>query len=340
MAEGLYLIMDGPRPHLSSSLLQGGYHYPPDLFQLLVDTIPRLCRSKMDVLLFFRGAGVRESILRDLRQRLAEDASSINKFYMVRTLLARLNEAGDAALGERRALLQRVHDFEEFSTCWENDRLEAQGLVGQIRQLVNIKDSFTRIRQEREEEARKHREATRREAEVLRQKRETLDGIRQDLAQLFAMEDPHRRGIVLEDILNRLFRTDGILVRESFTRLGKRGQGVIEQIDGVVEIEGEIYLVEMKWLKDPAGPGDVAQHLVRVLGRNSSRGIFISYSGYTDAAINTCKEALVNAVVVLCTLQEFVLLMESESSLKDFLKEKVRGAIIDKEPLTRVSMHT
>ena len=173
------LIMDGPRPHLSSSLLQGGYHYPPDLFQLLVDTIPRLCRSKMDVLLFFRGAGVRESILRDLRQRLAEDASSINKFYMVRTLLARLNEAGDAALGERRALLQRVHDFEEFSTCWENDRLEAQGLVGQIRQLVNIKDSFTRMRQEREEEARKHREATRREAEVLRQRAGTLDGIRQ-----------------------------------------------------------------------------------------------------------------------------------------------------------------
>ena len=294
----------------------------------------------MDVLLFFRGAGVRESMLRDLRQRIADDASSINKFDMVRTLLARLNEAGDAALGERRLLLQRVHDFEDFSTCWESDRLEAQGLVGQIRQVVNVKDSFTRMRQERGEEARKHREATRREAEVLRQKRETLDSIQQDLAHLFALEDAHRRGIALEDILNRLFRTDGILVRESFTRTGEPGQGVIEQIDGVVEIEGEIYLVEMKWLKDPAGPGDVAQHLVRVFGRNSSRGIFISYSGYTNAAISTCKEALANAVVVLCTLQEFVLLMENENSLKDFLKEKVRGAIIDKEPLTRVSMHT
>ena len=126
---------------------------------MLVDTIPRLCRSKRDVLLFFRGAGIRESMLRDLYQRLKEDASSVNKFDMVRTLLARLNEAGDAALGERRVLLQRVHDFEEFSTCWENDRLEAQGLVGQIRQVVNVKDSFTRMRQEREEEARKHREA-------------------------------------------------------------------------------------------------------------------------------------------------------------------------------------
>ena len=120
-------MMNSSQPRPSSSLLRAGYHYPPELFQLLVDTIPRLCRSKKDVLLFFRGAGVRESMLRDLRQRLAEDASSINKFEMVRTLIARLNEAGDAALGERRVLLQRVHDFEDFSTCWENDRLEAQG---------------------------------------------------------------------------------------------------------------------------------------------------------------------------------------------------------------------
>ena len=174
---------------------------------------------------------------------------------------------------------------------------------------------------------------------MLRQKRDTVDGIRRDLNKLFVMQDAQKRGTALEDILNRLFKAEGILVRESFTRVGERGEGVIEQIDGVVEIEGEIYLVEMKWLKDPASPGDVAQHLVRVFGRNSSRGKFISYSGYTDAAIRTCKEALANAVVVLCTLQELVLLMESGGELKDFLKEKVRGAIIDKEPLNRVSMH-
>lgn len=320
--------------------LQVKYHYPPELFQLLVDTIPRLCRSKKDVLIFFRGAGVKRDMLADLEEQLAQDAASINKFGIARTLLSRLNEAGDKALGERRALLQRVHDFEDFSTCWENDRLQAQGLVGQIRQVVNVKDSFTRMRQERESEARQHRDAARRQAEALRQKRETLDEIRRDLARLFTMADARKRGILLEGVMNRLFETGGILVRESFTRVGEPGQGVIEQIDGVVELEGEIYLVEMKWLKDPAGPGDVAQHLVRVYGRNSSRGMFISYSGYTDAAIATCKEALGKAVVVLCTLQEFVLLMESEISLDDFLKDKVRGSIIDKEPLTKVLPHT
>ena len=194
------------------------------------------------------------------------------------------------------------------------------------------------MHQEREEEARKHREAARRESEILRKKQETLDGICRDLAQLFAMEDVQKRGILLEGVLNRFFKAEGVLVRESFSRVGEPRQGIFEQIDGVVEIDGEIYLAEMKWLKDRAGPGDVSQHIVRVLGRNSSRGLFISYSGYTDAAITTCKEALANAVIVLCTLQELVLLTENGSDLKDFLKEKVRGAVVDKEPLTRVSM--
>ena len=329
--------MNDPQSPLNGSALQVTYHYPPELFQLLVDTIPRLCRSKRDVLVFFRGAGVKRSMLSDLEERLDRDAASINKFGIVRTLLSRLNEAEDGALGERRRLLQRVVDFDNFTTCWDSDRLEAQGLVSQIREVVNVKDSFTRMHQEREAEARKHRETTRREAEAIRQKRETLDDIRRELTQLFTMENTHQRGILLEGVLNRFFEASGILVRDAFRRSGEPGQGVIEQIDGVIELDGNIYLVEMKWLKEPAGTGDVSQHLVRVFGRDSSRGIFISYSGYTAAAIVTCKEILSKAVVVLCTLQEFVLLMERESSLGDFLKAKIRGSIVDKQPFTTVT---
>lgn len=31
------------------------YHYPADVFNLLVDTIPLLCKSKKDVMLFLEG---------------------------------------------------------------------------------------------------------------------------------------------------------------------------------------------------------------------------------------------------------------------------------------------
>jgi len=34
------------------------FHYPPEILKLLIDTIPLLCRSKKDVLLFLEGAGV------------------------------------------------------------------------------------------------------------------------------------------------------------------------------------------------------------------------------------------------------------------------------------------
>ena len=318
------------------SALDITYHYPPELFQLLVDAIPRLCRSKRDVLIFLRGAGIGGSTLSDLDKQLRSDPKDINKFDMVRRVLTSLNEAGEATLRARRELLKRVVEIEDFSTCWPEDRLEAQGLVSRIRSVVDVKDSFTRMRQEREAEARKIREQVRREEEAFKLKRENLDAISKDFNRLFAMDDAHERGRLLEGVLNRLFEASDILVRESFARVSQLGHGITEQIDGVVELDGHIYLVEMKWLKEPVGVADVSQHLVRVFNRSASRGIFVSYSDYTTPAIDVCKESLSKAVVVLSTLQEFVTLLGCDMGLEDFLKAKIRGSIIDKQPYTNV----
>ena len=133
-------------------------------------------------------------------------------------------------------------------------------------------------------------------------------------------------------MLNRLFALHGVLVREAFQRVGEAGEGVIEQIDGVISLDGKIFLVEMKWWNKPLGTGEVSQHLVRVFTRHCAKGILISYSGYTDPAVVTCKEALSRMVVTLCTLQEVVRLLEREKDLKDFLREKVQAAIVDKNP--------
>ena len=312
------------------------YHYPPELFQLLVDVIPRLNRSKNDVLIFFRGSGVPRKLLSDIEHQLATDRDSINKFDIVRTVLTRLNEAGESRLRERREVLKRVVEFEDFSTCWANDQLKAQGLVAQIRSVVNVKDSFTRMRQERSAEREKHKSVKRKEAEGLRRKQDELDSIKADLYRLFSLDDARKRGILLEGVLNRFFAAAGIHVRDSFARVGERGEGVIEQIDGIIELEGEIYLVEMKWLKESAGVGDVSQHLVRVFTREASRGIFISYTEYTPSAISTCRDALAKMVVVLCTLDEFVLLLERGRDIRGFFKEKLEAAIIDKDPYRNV----
>ncbi len=312
------------------------YHYPPELFNLLIDTIPRLSRSKQNLLLFFRGAGVRRTDLSDLEMQVASDRHSVNKFEITRTVLQRLNERGEAALSERRELLKRVVEFEDFSSCWPSDELEAKGLVAEVRRIVDVKDSFTRMRQEREDERRKRLAEKETKIKAAHARRVKLEGIRSDLCALFASENPRERGLLLEAVVNSLFEASEILVRESFRRTGEKGQGVLEQIDGVVDLDGEIYLVEMKWLKDKAGVGDVSQHLVRVFTRGSSRGVFISATEFTEPALQTCKEALSKAVVFLCSVQEIVMLLERAGDLKELFRQKLQAAIVNKNPFIRI----
>jgi len=134
------------------------FHYPPDLFDLVVQTIPLLNRSKEQVLLFFKGAGVDESIFSDISRTVRIDKTSINKYEICRKILERINEDNEKHLRERRELLKRITEFEAFSTCWESDQFKAKGLVAEIQKIINIKDSFTRMNIEREKESRKRKD--------------------------------------------------------------------------------------------------------------------------------------------------------------------------------------
>jgi len=42
------------------------FHYPPDVFDAVVDAVPLLTRGKKDVVLFFRGCGVDRAFLAGL----------------------------------------------------------------------------------------------------------------------------------------------------------------------------------------------------------------------------------------------------------------------------------
>ena len=316
------------------------YHYPPELFQLLVQTIPRLCKSKKGVLLFFRGAGVAFDIWNDLWEQVESDRESISKYHIARTVLIRLNEKrGNDALRQRREIIKRVTEFEDFSTCWPNDELEAKGLVAEIRRVVGVKDSFTRMKSELEKERQlRIAEQERKIAEHQSYKAATAE-IKKDLYPLFGYfgeKNAQQRGIALEGILNRLFEINGILVRESFNVVREEGQGIAEQIDGVIELDGNLYLVEMKWVKGHVDVNHVSRHLVRIYHRGYTRGIFISASEFTQGALDICREALQNTVVFLCTLEEIVKLLEQESDLKDYLKRKMNAAIIDKNPFVKL----
>ena len=310
------------------------FHYPPELLQLLVDAVPKLCKSKQDLLLFFQGAGVSKVTLKPYADLLLTNKAGFNKYPVTREILTKINEQAEAGLRARREILKRITEFEDFSVCWENDRATARGLVAQIRDLVNVKDSFTRMRIEKDEERRKRQEEKDAAVAALAAHSAKKEKVKTALFSLFGEADAHKRGKALEKALNDLFDLYGISVREAFTVKGKCGEGVIEQIDGLIALEGHLYIVEMKWWNTSIGVAEVAPHLVRVFNRGGQvRGVFISYSDFTDPAIAQCRDAVTNgAVIVMATLQELVELLNSDRDLKGWLKGKVNAAIIDKQP--------
>ena len=155
-----------------------------------------------------------------MTRRVNQDKDSINKYEIVRTVLEKLNERGDATLRVRREVVRHVVEFEDFSACWPSDQLKAKGLVAQIRQVVNVKDSFTRMREERERERKERLEEQKAKLEREQRRRERIASIKSDFFALFKEQNPQRRGKLLEAVLNRLFAEDGILLKTGVTLQG------------------------------------------------------------------------------------------------------------------------
>lgn len=318
-------------------MTQEAYHYPPELMALLKETVPKLCRSKRDLLTFFRGCGVPSGIMQPHEQLLANDKESFNKYHVTADLLEKINQLGDSGLKLRRELLKRVTEFEDFSVCWERDQSAARGLVSQVRDLVNVKDSFTRMRNEKDEEKRKRIEREQAETALKKAKAEKIDVAKIELFALFGEKNEHVRGKKLEGVLAKVFDAYDIPVKGDFSVKSDSTGRVIEQIDGQIELDGHIYLTEMKWHKDTIGTGEIAPHLVRLYGRGGqARAFFISYSPFSEAAITQCKEALVHgAVVCLVLLEEIVEVISAGADLKQLLRKKAQAAVTHKNPLFR-----
>lgn len=313
------------------------FHYPHDLLTLLVDTIPLLCKSKKQVVLFLRSAGVDEADLREIDEIVQTSPDTVNKYEIVRNVLTKVNARGDSGLRARREIVKRVVEFESFESCWPADQYKAKGLVASVREVVDTKDSFTRMQQERDAERKQVLAQRETERIASAAKQAKINDANQRLTALFRMdEEPQERGKLLEAVLNDLFRAYGIQVREDFRRKDPDTSVVVEQIDGVIELNGQLHLVEMKWLNSPVGMSEFMPHLGRLFLRANAHGIFIATNGYTASVISECRNALSQKTMFLCSLQEFVMLLQRQGDLVELLRKKSQAAIVDKNPFLEI----
>lgn len=63
------------------------FQYPPELFSLMVHAVAVLCKSKKDVILFFKVAGVPAGMTEDIEEALRTNRDSVKKHETTRTIL-------------------------------------------------------------------------------------------------------------------------------------------------------------------------------------------------------------------------------------------------------------
>lgn len=131
-------------------------------------------------------------------------------------------------------------------------------------------------------------------------------------------DNPQARGYQFERYLNRLFKDCALEPRESFRIKG-------EQIDGSFVLRNDIYLLEAKWTNKPTEKSDLVVFNEKVSSKSGfTRGLFISFAGYSSDAVETfCNGREVK--IVLMTVQELAVALTREMDISTVIWNKVRA---------------
>lgn len=314
------------------------FHFPPDILALLIDTIPRICKTKRDVIIFFEGAGVPAKELVRYKSLLTSNKDLFKKYNVTRELLEMLNLAGDNMLGVRRKILQNVIEFDAFDTCYFNDKDRAKANILDLKKAISMKDSATKYENYLKNERRKRMQEQQQKADKLAGTKNRLAKIKEDFNFLFSMQNPQERGKKLEKVLNDLFAFFKIGVKEDFVIYDEDSGKNSEQIDGVIEINYYLTLVEMKWEKHAIGSDKVGRFMSRLLVRRNVDGIIISYSSFTETAIRTAKEALAVAVLALVDLKDIYVILDKEKDLQVYFTKLIQQVKLYKNPKPHIDI--
>ena len=290
------------------------FHFPPDLFNLLVDTIPRLNKSKRDLLIFFQSVGVPEGYLRPFYDLLNSNNSQFKKFNVTRELLRILNQQTDKMLGVRRQLLKRVIEFDSFDACFPNDKDRAKANVAEIQKIVKLKDTVTRYENYLSNEQSQKLKAQAEKADLIRKSKSQFINLRQEFSQLFSIQSPQERGRKLETVLNNLFSYFNIGIKESFSIYDGESGKIYEQIDGVIEVNHYLTLLEMKWEKVPIGTDKVGRFISLIWTRPQK------LCGAADKKLHLCGAKCRTAISVIIADCRSALLNVTKSPLSHLIK--------------------
>jgi hypothetical protein len=144
-----------------------------------------------------------------------------------------------------------------------------------------------------------------------------LAQLRESLHRLAIETDRNKAGLALEHLLNRLFTIFQLQPRLPFRVVG-------EQIDGSFELDGEIYLLESKWEKDPLPEAPLLVFRGKIEGKSQfTRGIFIALNDISLPARDAITRGKSPSFFVV-NGHDLMMILSEAITLTEFLRKRFR----------------
>jgi hypothetical protein len=129
--------------------------------------------------------------------------------------------------------------------------------------------------------------------------------------------DNQSRGYEFQSFLEELFKHCDLNPRKAFRIVG-------EEIDGSIELDNEIYLLEARWRKMPALRDDLIIFSTKISNKSEwTRGMFMSVNGFETGALQYLTSiGPINFIVM--TGSELEHILSGKTYLIELLRKKVR----------------
>jgi len=294
--------------------------------RVAIETIATLVNIKNvmgDLLL--RPAGIPPELYHPLLyQRDASTGRPLSKRQIAPLILAEVEKRPDFTVIIRN-LIEIAASWTSFELAY--DEYLARATVQKAREILgNIE-----VMEAREA---KQRELARKE-ELARMEREKADLFRKGsellllmFDELTRMEDVHKRGYLLQDLLNRTFDLHGIPVFKSFTR-----NAGAEQIDGGIILEGWHYLAECRWRQKLANIRELDGFKGQVeRSGKQAMGLFLSIEGWSENVPALLKQNPEKSIILMDGYDLRMVLSSQKVDLRDFILAKVAHLTFATEP--------
>ncbi len=294
-----------------------------------ISTLANIKRVMVELIL--KPAGVPVDIYQNIFVRRDEcSGRQLTKRQMAPLIIDALEKRANCA-GAIRRIVEIAAKWNSFHLA--NNEYEARATVQKAREIFGQMELMEAREKRAQELAHK--------AELEQMEKERAELFRQRSALLLQMfedpqgvNDPQRRGYLLQELLGQLFDLHDIAIVRPFTR-----NNGAEQIDGAFKLDGWHYLLECRWRQKLADIREL-DGLKGQIDRSGKQtmGLFLSVNGWSENVVPMLKQNP-HKCIVLMEGYDLRTVLAGHANLRELLLAKVAKLNLESEPYLGVQQY-